>query len=368
MPMKIRAYSLEEMAALFKKSAWGNDEDYKGFYRGSFPEQEIVKQFTNAELLAKYWDWIDTHQDDKNKYFSGYALHCRYEMGRRLREGIEKFESGSKETQEDQDGIADSSHEESKPTYDDVLFQNAFPAFLKSVTNLLQECYEDFGGKVAEMAKARTRPGWSVNPFLPRYDVYRGIAKKIGVDFLVEFERTIKPYCGNISDSSMIELLKLFNLRYDGAVVNAEQGLKRFCASRGIRDNIEPYLLPARGIYRNAQHKYWNRVEAEILKHNLEVSVHRKVEFEPLSRVKSKEPEPKQETNESEETKHGQRVHDAVAWCVRRYNKQKANHKKNISKRGIALEAVGEYFNHLTGKQRAQMIDNLRKSYLKKVK
>jgi hypothetical protein len=186
-----------------------------------------------------------------------YKAHCRGES-------LSKFF----EKKAEEDSVLPQG--QSNPAYDDALFQKAFPVFTKSITNLLQECYENFGSKVSEAAKKLEKPGWTVDPFMPRYEVYRDIARKIGEDFLAEFRNIIKPYCQNLSDSSVVELLKLFNLRYNGAITNAEQGLKRFTASRGMRDNIEGYLLPARGIYRSAQHKYWNQVEAEILKHNLE--------------------------------------------------------------------------------------------------
>jgi hypothetical protein len=91
--MQAKSYSLQEKIEIFKKSACGAEEDYQRFYRGSFPEQDIVKKLTNDELISKH-DWIDQHADydTRIKYLSGYALHCRFEMGRRLREGIEKFE------------------------------------------------------------------------------------------------------------------------------------------------------------------------------------------------------------------------------------------------------------------------------------
>ncbi|MFN0158016.1 MAG: hypothetical protein ACKVRP_08110 [Bacteroidota bacterium] len=62
-----------------------------------------------------------------------------------------------------------------------------------------------------------------------------------------------------------------------------------------------------------------------------------------------------------------QLTRDAVTWCVRKYREDK---KKNeaIVARGIAREAVEKFFPYLRSNGRTKMIDNLRNSFLKKVK
>jgi len=96
--MKTKKYTLEEKVEFFTKYHWGEESDYKGFYRdgvGGFPEQEIVINLTNDELIHKYLEWVDSHVGDEweVKYGGkGYAIHYAFEMGRRLRKGIKNFE------------------------------------------------------------------------------------------------------------------------------------------------------------------------------------------------------------------------------------------------------------------------------------
>lgn len=88
-------FSIEQKKTFFLVNKWGEKEDYDRFYQGDgFPDREIIKNLTNDELVEKYLKWIDENSDKdaNNKYFGGHALHSRFEMGRRLREGIEKFE------------------------------------------------------------------------------------------------------------------------------------------------------------------------------------------------------------------------------------------------------------------------------------
>ncbi len=81
-----------------------------------------------------------------------------------------------------------------------------------------------------------------------------------------------------------------------------------------------------------------------------------------------KERERQARLQKEKEMREENKVHDAVTWCTKQYKKQKSNQKKKISKRGIAVEAVKLFYQDLTGKSRLRMIDNLRNSYLKKVK
>jgi hypothetical protein len=85
-----KIYSLEEQIIFFKGNAISDGSI-------SHPMHELVSALTNDELIHKYLEWIDSHKDENDEitYWGDYPKQCRYEMGRRLKEGIEKSEEHS---------------------------------------------------------------------------------------------------------------------------------------------------------------------------------------------------------------------------------------------------------------------------------
>jgi hypothetical protein len=166
------------------------------------------------------------------------------------------------------------------PIKGDPSFHNALPAFTKELENLFRERTEELSGRIAEVITAKARLGKISDPIFPRYALYREHAPKIGEDFLDAFRNIIKPHCGVISDESRPMLYKLFSDRYRNIISQTESALKRLALSLGRKESdLESILAPARGIYTSSLSKYHNRLEAEILKHNLEVSVKPEVEL-----------------------------------------------------------------------------------------
>jgi hypothetical protein len=156
---------------------------------------------------------------------------------------------------------------------DDDRFNNALPAFTKLVRNLFSDRDEDLRRRIAQVITSKLRVGEIGDPIFPRYALYREHALGIGDDFLSAFDRIIKPYCGVISNSSKMNLVKILAGQYRYATAQEASHLRELAASVGRSDDLEGMIRPAESIYGSANTKYKSRLDAQIEKHNLEVGV-----------------------------------------------------------------------------------------------
>jgi hypothetical protein len=155
----------------------------------------------------------------------------------------------------------------------DALFNNALPAFKKELQNRFNDRSEELRDKTAKIIMTESRKDQISDPIYPMYALYKEHAQKIGEDFLSVFDSIIRPFCGIISDYSKVVLTLLFLQRYQNAITRTENGLRRLALSLGRQKDFFSILAPARGIYGRYQSKYHNRLDAEILKHNLEMGL-----------------------------------------------------------------------------------------------
>lgn len=165
-----------------------------------------------------------------------------------------------------------------QPASDDDLFNNVAPTFTKRLENLFDKRAHELRHKISEVTVSKIGP--VIDPVHPRYALYREHAEKIGEDFLSAFDSIIARHCGVISHSAKRVLFKLFYERYRTALVREEASLRALAASLGRNRDFNSMVLPAKSIYETSHSTYFKRLEEEILKHNLELSVKAKHEQE----------------------------------------------------------------------------------------
>lgn len=162
-----------------------------------------------------------------------------------------------------------------KPPSADELFNNALPAFRKELRNLLDDSSTELRRRINEVITAKARLGKTDNPIHPRYPLYQEHATRMGEDFLSAFNNIIRRSCGVISNSSKRVLVRLLSEQYVAVINQRKRGLQRLAASLGRENQSEAIFGPARGIYSSSMTTCYNRLDAEIEKHNLEVGTRR---------------------------------------------------------------------------------------------
>jgi hypothetical protein len=155
----------------------------------------------------------------------------------------------------------------------DDLFNRALPAFTKELRNLFDDRERQLRTKIAKIKMTDAQlVDKTVNPIQPRYALYEEDATKIGEDFLSAFNRIVRPFCSLISDSSKKVLINLLSEQYKAVINQTERGLQWLLISLGRQEQFQEIFRPARRIYRYSSPIYFNRLDAEIEKHNLEVT------------------------------------------------------------------------------------------------
>jgi hypothetical protein len=234
---------------------------------------------------------------------------------------------------------------------DDVIFNEALPVFEEQFLNLVFVRNNELSLKMTETFERMARHGGFVNTLPIRYKLYEEHAKNIGDDFLKIFDEFIHPHCQNISDSSWSRLFGVFTQTITLIKNRAESEIKSVLSARANGENdLKPAIVRVQYIYTACESIYGHSLDARIAKHNFEIDIKKK----------------KDEPVEKEPPKDENQVHKAVEWCYIEYKKKGGKKNKKINKRGIAVDAVKNFFPSLEGKSRLRMIDNLRNSYLNK--
>ena len=221
---------------------------------------------------------------------------------------------------------------------------------------------------------AKARLGNIFDTITPRFPLWKEHAKNIGEDFLAMFDRHIEPYCNHISDNSKVILYGRLNVIFEGLARRTEQEIITAKSRSGrLKEGVKSDTLVSNGIYTDSISKYRGILNAKIVQHNFEVSHRESQRIIPNveAGITEKSLAGQTEKPQTETTKtvnEEDRVHEAVSWCYGEYKKQKASGNKKINQRSIAREAVRHFFPELKGEARRRMIDNVRNSYLIKLK
>lgn len=151
-------------------------------------------------------------------------------------------------------------------------FDEIFDLFKTDLRNLYEERAKELRQKIADESLNLIQTEQLIDPIFNRLKLLREHAENIGSDFLSVFENVIHKHCNEITKPIRIQIVALFYKRYENALFQQKQSISRVLLSRGEGSHQEPTLRSIESIYNQPRHKYINRLEAAVKRHNLELS------------------------------------------------------------------------------------------------
>jgi hypothetical protein len=107
----------------------------------------------------------------------------------------------------------------------------------------------------------------------------------MGDDFIAAFHSLIRPFVGPITDSSKRELRTILGVQFQSVMKNRREELARIAASINRSEKLKSMILPMEQIYISSHTKYWDMMEVEIGKHNLQTETQSVLKAAPVPSV-----------------------------------------------------------------------------------